>query len=128
MQSIRTTLPEFDRFRNQSVSPPKLRKGDFFTLVLAGEALERNFQQFSTFELHTLPGRPCTEFAIPGSRLEICRRFLSADSLDTAFYANLPLQYSPIKEQCSLRIRVELARLPAPVIGEKNEAIWPVTL
>jgi hypothetical protein len=48
--------------------------------------------------------------------------FLACDPFDPALDSHLPAELSPVEEQRSARVRVQLCRLPARIAGEEDKA------
>src|SRR5471032_3492236 len=123
MQTARTTLPEFDTFRQQAIAPPMLRAARLSVAETLLRGLEQSFKFQTIGNDTTLRGGPCAQTATQRADLIIGIRLFRADLDHPTFDAHLTLKGRPEERHGRERPCQQLLALGAVVIGEEGKAL-----
>ena len=122
VESVVTTLPEFDGFRDDAESAPEVWLGDrtlgeaLFELFVAGQEV------VAGGDFGALVRDPGADAASAGTTVEVGRGFLDGEFFNRANDFDLALEVNPGKEEGGARIGGEVLAFAAGVVGEKYKS------
>ena len=124
METARSTLPEFHRFRFQSESSPEIWKGNFAsfrpTLQKFGFALGEGLAAIDGGAL--VFGDPCADLRSVRSGAEVGFGFLAGGPSDCTSHQDLAFEFLPEKDERAIWILGQITGFARAVVGEEAKA------